>query len=78
MQYKVPPEIQSIAHALRNLDLSSNRITQLPVNLFTQMQLLKTLNLSNNKIGIFSNLFSRKANYIRNNLICYIIRIFTK
>ena len=52
LKFKVPNEVLPIAQFLRNLDLANNRIQQLPTtNFFSRMQILKTLNLSNNKIG---------------------------
>ena len=47
----MPPEINSIARSLRTLDLSSNKIDEIPANLFSSLINLKTLNLDCNKIG---------------------------
>ena len=50
--FKIPNELFSVTQFLRNLDLSNNKIKQMPPLMFTQMQLLKTLILNNNRIGM--------------------------
>lgn len=52
----MPNEILDVAKNLRTLDLSTNRIVQIPSNLFQSLVIVKTINLENNKIGIIDKL----------------------
>ena len=40
-----------VAKFLRNLDLSNNRIKEIPTGLFAKLQILKSLNLATNRLG---------------------------
>jgi len=46
---KFPAELVQVAPSLRNLDVSSNKISSLPVNMAT-FKILKSLNISKNRI----------------------------